>query len=323
MYYFSIPDSSKMRLLNFVFLYMMQDHKEWFYDDFKIDVAYGCPPKCIWNGGRVENEPEYSAQEFSDVINFYKGFGIRYRLNFTNQCLTSDDLKDEYGNQMAEVLNGYGGYVAATFPLMAEYCQEKFNNLNLVWSTSTEYGKTLDDMVAKINVLSKENMVVLPYTFNNSEKLDDFLYPENLEILVCDSCEDNCPKRREHQLLISKAIHEKNFDEELNSCIMLKEGGTSYGTYRNIVNRDRLEYHFLKRISHFKISGRTSMESPLAAYAHYFVLPEYRNIFLEECENNIWEIQKMKGVISEFAYHPLLRYGDAYEKVMFLLDGQK
>lgn len=294
MYYFSIPDSSKMRLLNFVFLNMMQEHKDWFYDDFKIDVAYGCPPRCIWNGGRVENGNEYSVQDLNDVTNFYKGFGITYRLNFTNQCITSDDLKDEYGNRIAEVLNGYGANVAVTLPLMAEYIQEKYKNLKIVWSTSTNYGETFDKMIEKINILSKESMVVLPYTFNNNEKLDGLLHPENLEILVCDLCEDNCPRRREHQFMISIAIHERNFDEDLNRCVTLKGGRANQARYTNIVNRDALKYHYLKGIRHFKISGRTDMVAPLASYTHFFVLPEYRKIFLEECENKIWEIQKNK-----------------------------
>ena len=63
--------------------------------------------------------------------------------------MTSDDLKDEYGNRIAEVLNGYGANVAVTLPLMAEYIQEKYKNLKIVWSTSTNYGENIWEKIKK------------------------------------------------------------------------------------------------------------------------------------------------------------------------------
>ena len=91
---FSIPDANSriadsgeynVRIINRGILACMQEHADWFYDDFQVETAYGCPGSCIWNGNRPNGEVE----EFDDgwakaVLGMYAKYGIKYRVTFTN-----------------------------------------------------------------------------------------------------------------------------------------------------------------------------------------------------------------------------------------------
>lgn len=326
MYYFSIPDSSKTRVGNMAMLHLMREHPEWFYDDFKIDVAYGCPPSCIWNGGRAENGDRYSQLEFASVINFFKNHGVKYRLNFTNQCLEEKHLSDEYGNAIAEVVNDFGGEVAATMSLMADYMKNRYHNLDVVWSTSTNYGQSIDERIEKINCLSKNYKVVLPYNFNNTDNLDKFAYPQNIEILVCDGCHDNCELRNQHQLLVSQSIIQGKFDENLNYCQRNADGNvktlleqdTSY--FRSSVGRNKLQWYVDKGINKFKISGREAIEKALASYMHYFVKREYKKDFFDGVDSVIKNIWGSVGRIDPDVYYGCMFNQQVCDALLAFLD---
>lgn len=307
----------------------MQEHKEWFYDDFKIDIAYGCPLSCIWNGGRVEGGRRYIESEVRDVFAFYKKNNVEYRLNFTNQCLQEQDLQDEYGNMIAKVANEFGVKVAITLPMMAQYLQDNYSNLQITWSTSTCYGETEDEIIEKINQLSAKTAVVLPYTFNNKEELKKFLHPQNLEVLVCDSCLDNCPRRRLHQKLVSQSVINREFNEKINSCLLIQEveeGNLSLEEYQkllaydNVVKRDVFYWYLDKKINRFKISGRTGINNALAAYVYYFVKQEYKNEYIDMCEQDMREIGIIEGTIMPDTYYISAVSREEYQVIQRLLD---
>lgn len=317
-YLFSIPDSSKMRTINVVLLLAMNEHKEWFYDDFKIDIAYGCPPSCIWNGGRVESGPKYN-DGWSEIIKYYKQYGIDYRLNFTNLLLETKDLKDEYGNSIAQNVNNFGGGVTVTLPLMAIYIENNYKNLRVTWSTSTDYGNNKDEMIDKINELSKKYIVVLPYEFNNSSELNKFAYPNNLELLVAETCMANCPKRKQHQFLTSKVIHEGVFDETVNDCLW-NFAEKNKGTKERVIGRNRLLEYQKKGFNRFKISGREFLEQPLASYVYYFVRNDSRLDFLEFFAQFDYAARNNGRALDKTAYYLPPYETSKYESILNFFD---
>lgn len=290
MYHFSIPDSSKMRFINRALFLAMEEHKEWFYSDFVIDLTYGNLPCCIWNGGRADwGQPCDPEEWIKQIVNFNMKFGVKYRLNFTNLCLEPEHLVDVYGNAIATALNKVGGGVTVAMPLMAEYVEKNYPNLDVSWSTTTDYGNEIGEKIRKINILSEKYVVVLPYELNNKEEIFSLKHLNNLELLVNDSCIDNCPLRRKHEYIQSRNIINGIFDVSNNGCLINKEienGNEKFkkinelATFNSRIARNRLFNFFDKGIYRFKLSGRESSEVALAAYLHYFVQKKHYNDFV-------------------------------------------
>lgn len=279
MLYFSIPDSNDTGPINAVLLQIMQDKKEWFYDDFQIEMAYGCPPSCIWNGGRSEfgivAEPNNWG---SGVVAFYARYGIKYRLTFTNFLLRREHLFDTYGNKIAEVLNRCGGYVMVSIPMMAEY-MKKYPNLKVCWSTTTDYGKTPDEWAEKINELSRDTIVVLPRDMNSRPEVDRLIHPENIEVLVNEKCVDDCPYRMEHYA----ANNLFNIMESPTMPVCRMTGTKHEPSYipKHRISRQQIPLFADRGIKRYKIEGRLDKANAITAYLEYFVLPTFRMEFLD------------------------------------------
>ena len=278
MYFFSIPDSDDVRALNCIVLTMFQQKKDWFYDDFTVETAYGCPPACVWNGNRGADGAYYYPKKWKEIIEMYSHLKIKYRLTFTNFLLRPEHLFDTYANKIAEILNAYGGFVMVSRPLMEFYIRQTYPNLKVCWSTTTDFGKTPEEQIKKINELSADTLVVPPLDFKSFIPLERFEHPENIEVIVNEYCRDNCPKRVQHWT-------------DVNQCIIMEYRGTRAvgcffpemygGTEKKNINvlREDFPAYVLKGIVHFKISGRIDPTQTARAYTEYFVRPEYRQEF--------------------------------------------
>lgn len=277
-YLFSIPDVSDLRMMNKILLHILTEHKEWFYDDFVIETAYGCPEGCIWNGNRVATfVPKFD--KFGETMDLYKASGVQYRLTFTNFLLKPEHLFDTYGNKIARMLNKTGGYVMVSTDLMAEY-MEKYPNLQICWSTTTDFGNTQDAIIDKINELSADHIVVLPYEFNNTEDLHKFIHPHNLEVLLNEKCVDHCQTRRQHWEICNRvALLEDDLPEFV--CSHRQEYKDASIPRKHLIHRDMLQNYVDMGINHFKISGRSDILQALEAYFKFFVLPDHYNDFFE------------------------------------------
>ena len=181
MYYFSIPDSYDNFRFNIGFLQVMKEHPDWFYDDFQIKSAYGVPGNCIWNGNRsIRYEPYVSPAEYRETRCLgYKYFGISYRLIFTNFMMKEVHYLDTFANALCKAFNEDGAEVMVSTPEMAAYLHEHYPNLVCNWSTTTDFGSPYDfeGQIEKINELSRDRVVVLPYTLNEQLELLKKLHP--------------------------------------------------------------------------------------------------------------------------------------------------
>lgn len=285
MYHFAIPDSNDTGPINMVLLNMMEEKKQWFYDDFKIDMAYGCPPSCIWNGNRSDFGIVAEPCDWGrGVVEFYAHYKIKYRLTFTNFLLRREHLYDTYGNKIAEVLNKYGGYVMVSIPLMADY-MKKYPNLKVCWSTTTDYGKTADECVEKINELSRDAIVVLPRDMNSRPEVDRLIHPENIEVLVNELCVDDCPHRMEHYR--QNNLFNIMETDTMPMCKMqhIKHDPSYIPKHR--ISREQIPLFAKKGITKYKIEGRLDKANTITAYLEYFVLPSFRMDFLDYMDNQL------------------------------------
>jgi len=277
MYIFSIPDSETVRQVNQVLLGAFVQNREWFYDDFVIETAYGCPPCCIWNGTRPEWDVPYRKDQIKNIIDMYGGLNIRYRLTFTNYLVRPEHMYDTYGNFIARVCNDAGDcYVTLANECMAEHIRKNYPNLKICWSTTTIFEKGIDS----INQLSKDSIVVLPYMYNNDfNSLLLLQHPNNIEVLVNEKCIDCCPRRREHGDLINRFIL-MEVDEEAH-CFFEKGPEFADIPRHHQIPRNKLAEYATLGINHFKIEGRSNDLGVMKAYKEYFIRPENLNDFKE------------------------------------------
>lgn len=291
---FSIPDSNIVRDLNFLTLQALKEHKDWFYDDFIAETAYGCPLFTPWNGNRSTNDNlgRICLNEIDNVYDSYGGYGIEYRLTFTNFLLRPEHLYDTVGNALARLLNEKGGYVTLSIPLMEQHIRNNYPNLKICWSVTTEY----PEGIKSINeVLSKNMIVILPIEYNNDEKvIDELVNLENVEILVNEDCIDNCPKRKEH-FTRANQIHllEKYVEENDEECFFNPPGAFWGLPSTRVVHRDAMQMYVSKGIDHFKIAGRQNDKFVYISYLEYLVLPDCKDIFTNFLKENGLDYPKM------------------------------
>lgn len=281
---FSIPDANNrvalsgeynVRLLNRAILACMREHSEWFFDDFQIETAYGCPGSCIWNGNRSLGEFEEFDEGWADaVLGMYAQYGIKYRVTFTNFLLKPEHLRDKVGNALALAISKFGGgYVMVSTNLMANYVK-RYPKLILNWSTTTDFGKDVPGQIKKINELSVKNLVVVPYEYNNKpELLKQFEHPENLEVFVNEHCIDNCPHRREHWRAVNEVILSRRMTPETEAKIScrLPVGYVIPRYPKHYILREQLPLYDALGIRHFKISGRMEPDIVMETYMEHFV----------------------------------------------------
>ena len=278
--YYSLPDFYNFYQFNLNFLQMMYDHPGWFRDNVKIDSMYGTFPGCIWNSGRVQ----FGMADYDNIVATISGInqaGISIRFTFTNGQLKGRHFKDYYGNLILQIANDISSQIPikngvnVSSEAFADFIHSNYPNLYTLWSTT----KGLKS-VEEVNKLSKDNIVVIPYQMNNTNIIDEFKYPENLELLCCEACIDNCPDRQAHYENLAK--------EQLlipNNHFKCPHGCESYYYYDNIPKRKHyispeiIEKMYLPRkINKFKISGRNdNMINNIERYITFLAKPEYKD----------------------------------------------
>ena len=189
---FSIPDYWGFYALNLALIELMEQQPQKFYDDVKIDSIYGSFP-CIWNGGRYLTGST-SFENIKATISPFMERGISIRHTFTNCLLEEKHLSDTLCNQICKLTEHPLNGVNISSQLMKDYIEKHYPLFYTMWST-TICTSNLDE----INRLSQNNLLVLDYNLNNQwEQLKQLIHPENIEILVCESCLPNCPHRQKH-----------------------------------------------------------------------------------------------------------------------------
>lgn len=296
-YRFSIPDALAVRIINRAFLTALTMHPEWFYDDFTIDTAYGCPGRCPWTGGRDNLEDDFDDGWAEEVAGLYEEAGAKYRLVFTNFLLRKPDLQDAIGNKVALQLSKRGGCsVMVSTPMMYQY-MGRYPGLTRCWSTTTDFGKSPEEQIEKINRLSERDLVVIPYQFNNGPDLNRFTHPENLEVLINEDCVDNCPFRREHWTKVCEYALKGDDSQEAKQKIMcMWSEGREYVPHHRI-HREQLDRYRQLGINHFKVCGRGRPQQVFQAYFEYFVRAGAVESFARFCDSYRDNFGRMVGAL--------------------------
>ena len=284
---FSIPGFSRNYELNLIFLDLFNKERSKFYEDVVIDSvfdSFAAP----WSGGRPHEKYTPAGEMFASMMNFNtRGISIRHAFN--NMCINKNHLGDITGNAILKITSELDTDVpngcTINSPDLFDYIKENYPKLYCVWSTTKEISD-----IDTINKLSKDNLLVLSYTFNNDfEQLSKLKYPENIEILCSEEgCVENCPQRNNHQLITSKLnMLDLSAHSICLNCPSRLTGTPTY-YYNSVSNRayfisiDDIRTKYLPRgFNKFKISGRSgkdvSIINTIENYVMYFVKPEFKD----------------------------------------------
>lgn len=275
-----IPDFFFHYNVNLKLLELVNNEKDIFYDDFKIGAVFGNFPNCIWNGGGNFIGRNVDKSEMIKISNIYNSYGVPVRLTMTNPLIEERDLYDRYSNYIMKNLNNGFNQVLISSPVLEEYVRKEYPEYPIVRSILAAENVYYDDS-------DKYFMSVLRKHKNTDfELLNNIKNKEKIEILVNETCDENCKFVYDHYLQFAKKTLHKDEEVEYYNCV---HANTVYkykfNRFKNLlltIPREKIkEVYEPLGFTNFKISGRGCGNNiPILFYAHYMVKPEYQFDFI-------------------------------------------
>lgn len=282
--YFSIPGFYLHfnLLTELIRLYKNESYK--FKDNIVISSVYDCFP-CIWNGGRFFS----GGTSLKNIQETFKAFdnNIGLRLTFTNALLEQEHCYDTVGNAILKEAAKQKIPVGITInsPILKQYIEQQYpNTFYFNWSAT----KSLDD-ICEINELTKNDFLVPNYqkVNNNFDLLTQLINKENIELIVDEGCNDDCPRRKTHYLSFNKAQLFQATDVEL--CTWDNGShfyGRKTGRKHNITPQDIQDKYLPLGFNHFKIAGREdNYINLIESFVYYLIKDEWKDIVRNDLLN--------------------------------------
>lgn len=267
-----------------LFLRFYSDNKDLFFNDRIIDSVYdvynGGNIPLIWGGGRYSLADSDKIPMNFVLSNFKRYPGIEIRHVFTNMLLDSDELLTEYRcNKFVQQCIRPNDSVVLNHPKLIQYFKETYPKIKIIYSTTMN----ITD-IDKVNELTKDNMYVLNYNYNNNnEYLEKLQHKENIEILCAEPCQPFCPHRLKHYKAISQnIINLNNFNVAPESDFVCPFGAEPFTldeimAHPHAITNERVEELSKQGFQYFKISGRTvPVPQWFDTILYYLAKPKYR-----------------------------------------------
>jgi hypothetical protein len=145
----------------------------------------------------------------------------------------------------------------------------------------------------KVNEITKNNIYVINYNFNNNDYyLDNLKHKENIELICAEPCVPNCPVRTKHYKAISEMV--LNIFEEPENYVDCPYGSTNR-TFAEMlklphaITNERVDELAKKGFQYFKISGRcATIPIWLESIVYYLALPKYREEVRQILLSSLW-----------------------------------
>ena len=274
-----IPDFFWHYNVNLTLLSLIKEEPQMFYDDFKIGAVFGNFPNCIWNGGMVNMGRFIDVAEQIEIMNNFQAFNVPLRLTMTGLEIEEKDLYDRYSNYIMENLNNGFNQVLVANPLLEQYIRETYPKYPVVRSILATENIYYDDS-------DKYFMSVLRKHKNNDlDFLNSIKNKDKIEILVNETCKENCPRAYSHYLDFQKIQKYKNNTNEKIDSFCSYDRKYNFKRFHEsplCITRDKIKNIYEPMgFKHFKIAGRGSHGSIINFYAHYMVKPEWHEDFFD------------------------------------------
>jgi hypothetical protein len=187
-----IPDFYDLFHVNTKLLNLIKNEPQMFYDDFEIGAIFGNFPNCIWNGGSNIEGAHTSFADMTYIFNNFNTLGVPIRLTMTNPLIEKKHLQDSYANYiMQNCYNGINQVLVAS-PILEKYIRKNYPKYPIVKSIISSENIYYDDS-------DKYYMSVLRKHKNNDFNLLKSIKNKNkIELLINETCEENCPRAYSH-----------------------------------------------------------------------------------------------------------------------------
>jgi hypothetical protein len=280
MAFYHLPGLFEFYDLYCLFLPLLREHREYFYDWCEIGSLYGAPSGCLWGGGRVSD----SECDPRAAVALARKYGISARLTFSNSLLREEHLQDHRCNTLcallsedAPVQNG----VIVHSELLTDYLQKQYPKLYLVSSTT----KVLTDFQDFRHEAEREafRYVVPDFRLNKAfDKLNAL--PQSLknktEFLCNECCFFGCKDRKQ----CYEAVSLKNLGEDHveHHCTApnASEGYRFSKAMKNpgFISIEDIQHTYLPMgFTQFKIEGRGLGSAMVLEFLlYYMVKPEHQ-----------------------------------------------
>jgi hypothetical protein len=280
MAFYHLPGLFEFYDLYCLFLPLLREHREYFYDWCEIGSLYGAPSGCLWGGGRVSD----SECDPRAAVALARKYGISARLTFSNSLLREEHLQDHRCNTLcallsedAPVQNG----VIVHSELLTDYLQKQYPKLYLVSSTT----KVLTDFQDFRHEAEREafRYVVPDFRLNKAfDKLNAL--PQSLknktEFLCNECCFFGCKDRKQ----CYEAVSLKNLGEDRveHHCTApnASEGYRFSKAMKNpgFISIEDIQHTYLPMgFTQFKIEGRGLGSAMVLEFLlYYMVKPEHQ-----------------------------------------------
>lgn len=282
---FSLPGWYSRFEKMYEFLEYYYENRYMFYSDRIIDSLYdtyiylGVP--LVWTGGRSPLADNSRIPMFVVKDTFDKFEDIELRHVFTNCLLDNDCLIQDYKCNafVKKYVNNEKSKVILNHPKLIEHFKINYPNIPIIYSTTMNI-KNID----KINEITKNNIYVLNYNYNNNEEyLNQLKHKENIELLCAEPCQLFCQTRIKHYQDISYGILNcglTDANNEIFRCPNGKEVLTLDEIMKlpHAITNERVEELSKEGFQYFKISGRSQPYTAwLETILYYLALPEYKD----------------------------------------------
>lgn len=268
-----------------VFLPMMREHPEYFYDWCEIGSIYGAPADCLWGGGRVgygDNSPE-------EVLSLMNEYGISSRLTFSNSLLKEEHLSDRRCNSLCEMFSSgkvRNGIIVHS-DLLLEYLSKKYPDFYYVSST-TKVQTRFEDFHNELR-RSEFKYVVPDFRLNKElDKLNEL--PSELKDKVEFLCNECCWIGCQDRAKCYENVSRKNLGEDCPDHICHAPNGNSGYKFSKAMSNpsfigiDDINNIYLPNgFTNFKIEGRSLGSAIILEFLLYYMTkPEYQLMVREE-----------------------------------------
>lgn len=276
--HYHLPGLFEFYELYRVFLPLLREHREWFYDWCDVGSIYGAPADCIWGGGRVgfgDNDPQA-------VLALLREYGISARLTFSNCLLREEHLSDGRCNRLCAMLASEGDNgVIVHSDLLLDYLKKTYPELYFVSSTT----KVLTDFRDLESELNRDEFryVVPDFRLNKVfEKLNNLLaaQKDKVEFLCNECCWFGCYDRKACYENVSRKCLGEDCPDHV--CVA-PDGNDGYRFSKAMANPafigiDDIQSTYVPRgFSNFKIEGRGLGSAMILEFLIYYMTkPQYQ-----------------------------------------------
>ena len=276
--HYHLPGLFEFYELYRVFLPLLREHREWFYDWCDVGSIYGAPADCIWGGGRVgfgDNDPQA-------VLALLREYGISARLTFSNSLLREEHLSDGRCNRLCAMLASEGDNgVIVHSDLLLDYLKKTYPELYFVSSTT----KVLTDFRNLESELNRDEFryVVTDFRLNKVfEKLNNLLaaQKDKVEFLCNECCWFGCYDRKACYENVSRKCLGEDCPDHV--CVA-PDGNDGYRFSKAMENPafigiDDIQNTYVPMgFSNFKIEGRGLGSAMILEFLIYYMTkPQYQ-----------------------------------------------